>query len=170
MKKIMLGVCLLMAAGTATTAVAQPVQVTMRGIAFSPKDLEIETGTTVHWLNNDFVPHTVTSESGPDVLTPDGVFRSPFLSAGQSFDFTFNTAGKYYYYCEVHGLHMQGTVTVLSACVVDLNGDGLVDFQDYLEFLNLYDAEDLRVDFNGDGLVDFSDYLEFLNLFEIGCD
>ncbi|MCC6676113.1 MAG: hypothetical protein IT436_03115 [Phycisphaerales bacterium] len=54
-------------------------------------------------------------------------------------------------------------------CVVDLNGDGLVDFSDYLEFLNLYEAQDPRVDFNQDGLVDFSDYLEFLNLYDTGC-
>ncbi|MCC6678613.1 MAG: hypothetical protein IT436_15880 [Phycisphaerales bacterium] len=54
-------------------------------------------------------------------------------------------------------------------CPVDLNGDGIVDFADYLDFLNLYDAQDLRVDFNQDGLVDFSDYLEFLNLYDSGC-
>ncbi|MCC6676881.1 MAG: hypothetical protein IT436_07040 [Phycisphaerales bacterium] len=60
-------------------------------------------------------------------------------------------------------------LTTFVACRADLNGDGLVDFSDYLEFLNLYDAGDLRVDFNGDGLVDFSDYLEFLNLYDAGC-
>ena len=54
-------------------------------------------------------------------------------------------------------------------CAVDLNGDGIVDFADYLEFLNLFDAQDLRVDFNHDGIVDFADYLEFLNLFDAGC-
>ncbi|MCC6676468.1 MAG: hypothetical protein IT436_04930 [Phycisphaerales bacterium] len=55
------------------------------------------------------------------------------------------------------------------SCIVDLNGDGIVDFSDYLEFLNLYDAQDPRVDFNMDGIVDFSDYLEFLNLYDAGC-
>ncbi|MCC6677035.1 MAG: hypothetical protein IT436_07820 [Phycisphaerales bacterium] len=54
-------------------------------------------------------------------------------------------------------------------CLVDLNGDGIVDFGDYLEFLNLYDAQDPRVDFNMDGIVDFGDYLEFLNLYDAGC-
>lgn len=54
------------------------------------------------------------------------------------------------------------------ACAADLNGDGQVDFSDYLEFLNLYEFEDPRVDLNQDGLVDFSDYLEFLNLYESG--
>lgn len=55
------------------------------------------------------------------------------------------------------------------ACPADLNGDGLVDFTDYLEFLNFYELQDPRVDFNGDGLVDFLDYLEFLNLYDAGC-
>lgn len=56
-----------------------------------------------------------------------------------------------------------------SICAPDLNCDALVDFADYLEFLNLFDAQDSHVDFNHDGLVDFSDYLEFLNLFDAGC-
>ncbi|MCC6678608.1 MAG: hypothetical protein IT436_15855 [Phycisphaerales bacterium] len=58
---------------------------------------------------------------------------------------------------------------VFPTCLADLNGDGLVDFSDYLEFLNFYDSQDPRVDFNQDGLVDFSDYLEFLNLYDAGC-
>lgn len=57
----------------------------------------------------------------------------------------------------------------LHVCAVDFNCDGLVDFGDYLEFLNLYDHADTRADLNGDGLVDFSDYLEFLNWYETGC-
>ncbi|MCC6677735.1 MAG: hypothetical protein IT436_11370 [Phycisphaerales bacterium] len=56
-----------------------------------------------------------------------------------------------------------------AACLADLNGDGVVDFADYLEFLNLYDAGDLRADFNRDGIVDFADYLEFLNHYDAGC-
>lgn len=63
-----------------------------------------------------------------------------------------------------------GAVWVLGAsCQADLNCDGVADFADYLEFLNLYDAQDPVVDFNQDGVVDFADYLEFLNLYEMGC-
>lgn len=58
---------------------------------------------------------------------------------------------------------------IVEACPADLNDDGIVDFADYLEFLNLYEAADHRSDFTGDGLVDFSDYLAFLNLYESGC-
>jgi len=62
-----------------------------------------------------------------------------------------------------------GAYEVQVACPIDFTGDGLVDFSDYLEFLNLYDAADPRADLTGDGLVDFSDYLEFLNLYDSGC-
>ncbi|MCC6675603.1 MAG: hypothetical protein IT436_00540 [Phycisphaerales bacterium] len=54
-------------------------------------------------------------------------------------------------------------------CAADFNGDGVVDFADFLAFLNLYDAQDPRADLNGDGVVDFADYLEFLNLYDAGC-
>jgi len=60
-------------------------------------------------------------------------------------------------------------LTVSTGCAADFTGDGLVDFSDYLEFVNLYDALDPRADLSGDGLVDFSDYLEFLNHYDAGC-
>jgi len=60
-------------------------------------------------------------------------------------------------------------LTVSGSCAADLNGDGIVDFADYLEFLNLYEALDPRADFTGDGIVDFADYLEFLNFYDGGC-
>lgn len=61
------------------------------------------------------------------------------------------------------------TATLHVTCAADLNCDGLVDFVDYLAFLNFYDAQDPIVDFNQDGIVDFSDYLEFLNMYDAGC-
>lgn len=63
-----------------------------------------------------------------------------------------------------------GEFATSEPCYADINMDGYVDFLDYLEFLNLYEAHDRRVDFTGDGLVDFSDYLEFLNLYGNSCE
>jgi len=54
-------------------------------------------------------------------------------------------------------------------CKADLNGDRSADFNDFLDFLNLYNAGSLRVDLNGDCSVDFNDLLGFLNLFNAGC-
>ncbi|MBM4108516.1 MAG: hypothetical protein FJ255_06850 [Phycisphaerae bacterium] len=53
-------------------------------------------------------------------------------------------------------------------CRANLNGDCIVDFNDLLEYLNLYNAGDPRADFNNDGTIDFNDFndfLEFLNEF-----
>ncbi|MCC6678600.1 MAG: S8 family serine peptidase [Phycisphaerales bacterium] len=56
-----------------------------------------------------------------------------------------------------------------AVCPADLNLDGFADFADYLEFLNMYEAQDFSIDFNLDGFIDFSDYLEFLNYYDAGC-
>ncbi|MCC6677397.1 MAG: dockerin type I repeat-containing protein [Phycisphaerales bacterium] len=78
--------------------------------------------------------------------------------------------------CDDYGVRVlqqdrAGPMSVVSIidCPGDLNGDGQVDFADYLEFLNLYDAGDPAADLNEDGEVDFADYLEFLNLYNEGC-
>ncbi|MCC6675773.1 MAG: right-handed parallel beta-helix repeat-containing protein [Phycisphaerales bacterium] len=63
----------------------------------------------------------------------------------------------------------RGALEFIPACRADLTGDGLADFSDYLEFLNLYDAADPRADFTFDGLIDFADYLDFINLYDAGC-
>jgi hypothetical protein len=63
---------------------------------------------------------------------------------------------------------MYGSAGSDPCAAIDYNEDGLIDFGDYLEFLNRYDAQDPSADLNGDGIVDFGDYLEFLNLFD-GC-
>jgi hypothetical protein len=55
------------------------------------------------------------------------------------------------------------------ACVADFNGDGRVDTQDVLAFLNAWSAGDGSADVNGDGRVDTQDVLEFLNLWNAGC-
>lgn len=55
------------------------------------------------------------------------------------------------------------------ACRVDLNGDGLVDTRDVIEFLNAWTAQDQDADWNGDGLVDTRDFLAFLNDWVAGC-
>jgi hypothetical protein len=57
----------------------------------------------------------------------------------------------------------------LPECPADLDGDGNVDFNDFLAFLNLFNAEDPLADVNMDGAIDFNDLLGFLNLFNAGC-
>jgi hypothetical protein len=54
-------------------------------------------------------------------------------------------------------------------CKPDLNGDGTVNSQDFVLFLNLFVAGDLRADYNNDGTVNSQDFVSFLNDFVAGC-
>ena len=55
------------------------------------------------------------------------------------------------------------------ACDADFNGDGLVNTQDVLAFLNAWSAGDGSADMNGDGQVNTQDVLLFLNRWASGC-
>ncbi len=54
-------------------------------------------------------------------------------------------------------------------CPPDLNGDGVVDADDFFLFLSLFAAGDMRADFNNDGVIDADDFFSFLNAFAAGC-
>ena len=71
--------------------------------AFDPASISVAVGTTVTWINNDTVPHTVTAT--------DGSFNSGNLNPGESFSFTFESAGTFDYICNYHP-NMTGTVIV----------------------------------------------------------
>jgi hypothetical protein len=55
------------------------------------------------------------------------------------------------------------------ACPGDWNGDGSIDFNDFLAFLNDFNTRNPRADLDGDGNIDFNDFLAFLNLFNTPC-
>ena len=54
-------------------------------------------------------------------------------------------------------------------CDADFNGDGEVNTQDVLAFLNAWTAGEGSADFNGDGTVNTMDVLAFLNAWSAGC-
>ncbi|WP_206785574.1 plastocyanin/azurin family copper-binding protein [Amycolatopsis sp. MtRt-6] len=92
-------------AGPATAATQQ---VMMQDYAYSPTALTVRVGDTVTWMQHDQAPHDVVTTSAPVA------FRSPQLSAGQSWSYTFRQPGTYQYYCSVHP-DMRASVTVLPA-------------------------------------------------------
>ncbi len=55
------------------------------------------------------------------------------------------------------------------ACPADFNQDGVVDFFDYLDFVDAFAANTPTSDFNSDSVVDFFDYLDFVDAFAAGC-
>ena len=89
--------------------------VSIANFAFSPQTLTVPAGTTVTWTNNDGAPHTVTSTDGPSTSAQiTGAFDSGNLASGQTYSFTFDKAGTYYYDCTLHAAQasMHGTVVV----------------------------------------------------------
>ncbi len=76
-------------------------EVFMRAIAFDPMEITIQVGESVTWTNQDIVPHTATSGNpGDDDL--GSVFQSANLFQGGTFTHTFDEAGEFVYFCEVH--------------------------------------------------------------------
>ena len=81
---------------------ASGATVTIQDYTFSPQTLTVKAGTTVTWVNKDSAPHTVTAvdSSATDAGTT-GLFDSQ-LGQGQTFTFTFDKAGTYFYECTIH--------------------------------------------------------------------
>ena len=102
------GVVLLVAAATfaARSAPATDAEVDIDQFTFLPQRITVKAGTTVTWINEDDVPHTVAS-SGK-------VFKSKALDTADKFSFTFTTPGTYDYFCSLHP-HMTGAVVVEAA-------------------------------------------------------
>jgi prepilin-type processing-associated H-X9-DG protein len=76
----------------------------------------------------------------------------------------------------LHSYHVESdrepatlTVGIDVPCRVDLNGDGAVDFFDFLAFQDLFSKGDALADFSGDGSIDFFDFLAFQDEFSRGC-
>lgn len=85
---------------------------------FQPADVTIHAGDSVTWTVTEAIgaPHSVTSGT-PNDAKPGTAFDSGIglRQNGDSFSFTFATAGTYPYFCAVHPDTMTGTVTVLEA-------------------------------------------------------
>lgn len=56
-----------------------------------------------------------------------------------------------------------------TACLADLNDDGILNFFDVSAFLTAYSAQDPAADLTGDGVYDFFDVSAFLSAFAAGC-
>lgn len=82
---------------------------------FDPDELNVQSGSTVEWVNKDDIIHTVTSgkNTGYGLFehVQDGIFDSGSLEGGESFTFHFTDPGKYEYFCVPHPW-MSGVVVV----------------------------------------------------------
>jgi amicyanin len=78
-------------------------EVKIDNFTFAPQRLTVKAGTTVTWINEDDIPHTVASSTKQ--------FKSKALDTDDKFSFTFSTPGTYDYFCSLHP-HMTGTILV----------------------------------------------------------
>ena len=102
-----LAVVLAVAAGLpATSAQAIDTQVKIDNFTFAPQHITVKAGTTVTWINDDDIPHTVASNTK--------LFKSKALDTEDEFSFTFTTPGSYDYFCSLHP-HMTGAIVVEAA-------------------------------------------------------
>jgi plastocyanin len=71
--------------------------------AFGANPLTISVGTTISWLNNDNTTHTSAADGNQ--------WTSGNIPPGGRFNFTFPSAGRYTYHCQIHP-NMVGTIIV----------------------------------------------------------
>jgi plastocyanin len=106
--------CLFAFAGAASAA--GPTAISIVDTSFQPADATIQVGDTVTWTVTKAIadPHSVTSGTPSD---SGKVFdsKATLHANGDTFSWTFSTAGSFPYYCIVHPSQMHGTITVLGA-------------------------------------------------------
>lgn len=98
--------CLALIAATLTVAPAASEDapaISIKNFMFQPMSLTVRAGTTVVWKNLDGEPHLVVSA--------DGLFRSPALDQGDSFEHRFDQPGTYAIFCGIHP-NMRATIIV----------------------------------------------------------
>lgn len=115
-----LGGCLLAGPVVAQTTGAPAATVGMTNtLSFTQDTVRVEVGETVRWKNTSVIVHTVTAD--PERATmdesmrlPDGAtpFHSGDLEPEETFEYTFETPGRYRYFCVPHEAAMRGVVIV----------------------------------------------------------
>jgi plastocyanin len=74
---------------------------------FDPRDVDIEAGGTVMWINDDVASHDL------QFLAPNKLY-SGVIKPGRAWIHTYAAAGTYDYYCDFHNT-MKGVVVVRPA-------------------------------------------------------
>ena len=83
-----------------------------QNLNFQPPTVTVVIGVnnTVQWIDQDSIPHTVTSTNGAP-----NPFDSKTLTQGNTFTHTFTVPGTYPYFCQFHPSYMIGKVIVKAA-------------------------------------------------------
>lgn len=84
---------------------AAGARVVVKLFQYQPERLQVNAGTTVTWVNDDEIFHSVTVDG------KEKSFDAPLDGKGKSISFTFSKPGLYTYYCDRHE-HMRGEIEV----------------------------------------------------------
>ena len=76
---------------------------------YIPLNAQVNVGTTVVWINDDRIMHTIQSQDEQGNVI--GLFNSTPLKIGERFAYTFDEPGIYNYFCTLHPWRV-GLVTV----------------------------------------------------------
>ena len=84
-------------------ATGPTVEISIDNFTFTPAEVTVAPGTTIHWVNHDDIPHAVAEKSL--------AFRSQALDTDEAFSQVLASAGTVDYYCTLHP-HMTGRIVV----------------------------------------------------------
>jgi plastocyanin len=81
--------------------------------SFNPDVVKAKTNALVIWTNDDTVPHSATSGSGPTDPNVGKLFDSDILNSGQKYSIPASKIGlgEHPYHCKIHP-YMTGKITV----------------------------------------------------------
>ena len=91
------------------------VVVDIVGLRFEPREVVVEPGARVVFVNRDRAAHNVVHGTPGSLGAGEPLFQSPELAPGQSWSYVFGEEGEYPYLCTVANhylLGMTGTVIV----------------------------------------------------------
>ena len=97
------------------TVISQIARATLGNGAFGnvgfyvPLNLQVKSGTTVVWVNDDNILHTIQSQDEKGNVI--SIFNSNALKTGDRFAYKFKEQGTYHYFCTIHPWRV-GVVTV----------------------------------------------------------
>jgi plastocyanin len=99
------------ASSSEAPAEAAGATVTIKTFNFAPDPLTVPAGTTITFVNEDMINHSVTSGTR---ATPGDEFEEGLMEAqGDEFELTLDEPGTYDYFCTFHpGEGMTGKVVV----------------------------------------------------------
>lgn len=93
-------------AGHDNDAADDSITVRISGMRFEPASITVKPGTTVTWVHESPMPHTITGNASG--------LGSSTLYNGQTYSHTFEKDGLFNYYCDIHP-SMTGSVVVEEA-------------------------------------------------------